>query len=368
MRESGDRIIGRHGVIGSRGVFETRVAGSPKGFTLVELLVVIAIIGILIALLLPAVQAAREAARRAQCINNLKQLGLAVQNYESSFNKIPFGKGASYPGAPVYARWSAHAMILARIEQEPLYQAINFRFPPETPGMAGVLAFMPPYVNPIMGMNAAECRTAIPGFLCPSDISPADTWPGQNNYAGNQGGWLCDRGDLPPSPNDVSPNETQTGVMYYLSRCKFADIRDGLSNTAMFSEKLKGNGSPDPRSDMFVMPHQTSLDLTYDTCTNINPLTATPLTSRWGASWVMGENCCTLYNHVATPNKLTCGGIGFPGTMTNMAMQVPPSSYHPGGVNICLCDGSVRFVADTIELATWRAVGTRANKEPLGEW
>ena len=136
------------------------------GFTLIELLVVIAIIAVLIALLLPAVQQAREAARRTQCKNNLKQLGLALHNYHDAFSVFPFGKGASYNGAAAYARWSQHAMLLPYIDQAPLYNSINFSAPPETPGMGGVINFMPAYVSPT-GTNAAACRAVINGFFCP---------------------------------------------------------------------------------------------------------------------------------------------------------------------------------------------------------
>src|SRR5215469_7773585 len=119
-----------------------------RGFTLIELLVVIAIIGILVALLLPAVQAARESARRGQCINNLKQFGIAFNNYHDVFRRLPFGKGGSYPGAPVYARWSQHAALLPYVEQQNLYASLDFRWPPATPGMGGVINFMPAYANP----------------------------------------------------------------------------------------------------------------------------------------------------------------------------------------------------------------------------
>ncbi len=333
-----------------------------KGFTLVELLVVIAIIGVLVGLLLPAVQAAREAARRMQCSNNLKQIGLALMNYESAHKVFPFGKGPSYPGAPVYARWSQHALILPFLEQAPLYNQIDFRLPPDTPGMGGVVAFMPAYNHP-SGLNSASCRTVVPGFFCPSDGSPSDPWQAQNNYVGNQGGWLCDRGDQPGAASDVSPTEIQTGVFYWLSKVRTRDVIDGLSNTVFFSEKIRGQGTPNPKTDMFIMPHQSSLDSTYTTCSNLNPATATPLTSKWGYSWVMGENCCTQYNHVATPNKNTCGGTGFPGTMTNMTMQVPPTSRHTGGVQCLLGDSSVRFIADSIDLVTWRAIGSRSSGE-----
>jgi prepilin-type N-terminal cleavage/methylation domain-containing protein/prepilin-type processing-associated H-X9-DG protein len=335
-----------------------------NGFTLVELLVVIAIIGILVALLLPAVQAARESARRGQCVNNLKQIGIALQNYVDVHKVLPFGKGPSYPGAQPYARWSQHAMILPMMEQQSLYDSLDFRWAPSTPGMGGVINFMPAYSNP-GGQNAIASTVRVPGFLCPSDGNPIDgNWPGQNNYAANQGSWLCDRTDTVDPNAIVAPLETQPGVMFYLSKVPFADIQDGLSNTAFFSEKLRGTGSPNPRTDLFVIPPQTSLNATWQTCSNI-PLTATPLTSKWGYSWVMGENCCTSYNHVAVPNGFSCGGTGFQGTMTNMAMQVSPTSYHPGGVNLCMGDGSVRFINETIDLLTWRAAGTRRGGEAL---
>lgn len=347
-----------------------------QGFTLVELLVVIAIIGILIALLLPAVQAAREAGRRTQCVNNLKQMGIAFHNYHDLYKTLPFGKGASYttvPGAAGYARWSPHAMILAQMEQPGLYKSINFRYPPETPGMGGVSPFMPPYQNPNRE-NAAACRLRIEGFLCPSDggMDPvaADNWPGQNNYVVNQGSWLCDRNDYATPVPVTAPSERQTGLMYYLSQISFRDIKDGLSQTTMISEKIRGRGYPDSRSDMFNISASgiNTLDQMWQSCSSINPNTALPLTSKWGYSWVMGENCCTSFNHVATPNMLTCGGTGFPGGMTNMPMQVPPTSNHPNGVNVCMADGSVKFIIDSVDLATWRAIGTRKSSDLAGEF
>lgn len=332
------------------------------GFTLIELLVVIAIIAVLIALLLPAVQQAREAARRSQCRNNLKQMGLAIHNYHDNNKLFPFGKGPSYTGAPVYARWSQHAMLLPYLDQAPLYKSIRFTLPPDTPGMGGVIAFMPAFTSP-GGVNTTSSTATVPMFLCPSD-GPTNG-PGQNNYVGNQGGWLCDRSDAPGAATDVSPSEVQTGIFYFLSRVKSSDVRDGLSQTAFFSERRRGNGSPDPRSDLYVIPAQTSLNATYSTCMSLNTTTATPLTSKWGYSWVMGENCCTQYNHVAVPNTVSCAGTGFVGTMTNMAMQVSPSSYHAGGVHVMMGDGAVHFANDKIDLNVWRAVGSRSNKESV---
>ncbi len=337
-----------------------------RGFTLIELLVVIAIIAVLIALLLPAVQQAREAARRTQCRNNLKQIGLAMHNYMSTHTVLPFGKGASYAGVPVFARWSQHAMILPYIDQAPLYNTMDFNFPPSTPGMGGVVAFMPAF-NSASAANAAASQTVIPAFMCPSDLAPSDPWRAQNNYVGNQGGWLCDRGDAPGAAADVSPAEVQTGVFYWLSSCNAASFTDGMSQTMMFSEKVRGQGTPDVKSDLYVIAAQTSLAATYSTCQGVNPLTGTPLTSKWGYSWVMGENCCTQYNHVATPNSKSCGGTGFTGTMTNMAMQVSAGSRHTGGVLAMMADGSVRFVSDNIDLNVWRALGTRAGGEVVSQ-
>ena len=341
-----------------------------SGFTLIELLVVIAIIAVLLGLLLPAVQKVREAAARMKCSNNLKQMALALHGYHDSRQTFPYGKGPDYratvPGAQVYARWSVHSQLLPYIEQDPLYRSIDFNMPPETPGMGGVIAFMPAYQNPNRE-NAAACRASVSTFFCPSDGASVDsTCPGQNNYVASQGvQFLCDLTETQPST--TAPNERPDGPLYYLSKTKMTDLTDGTSNTAVFSEKIRGKGSPDPKADMKVMGTQTTLDGSHNTCQGLNAQTATPLTSKQGYSWVMGEMCCTTYNHVSPPNTTTCAGTGFPGTMSNMAMVVPPTSYHSGGVNVALGDGSVRFVRDGISLQNWRAMGTIRGSEVANE-
>jgi prepilin-type N-terminal cleavage/methylation domain-containing protein/prepilin-type processing-associated H-X9-DG protein len=337
-----------------------------NGFTLIELLVVIAIIAVLIALLLPAVQSAREAARRAQCINNLKQIGIAVANYESSFRLYPFQKGLPYggsvPGAAGYARWSGQSQLLLFIEQGNLFNSINFNLPPETPGMAGAVPFMPPYQNPNRE-NMTASLTQVATFLCPSDAPPVPTWPGGLNYLANQQTWACDLSENYPST--IAPNEVPRGIFYYNSSVKISAVTDGTSNTAYYSEKIRGSGTPNPRTDLLVIPNQSSLDATYQTCTAINILTAPPLTSREGMTWVMGEMCCSAYNHCAPPNQTSCAGIPFPGNMANMAMQVTPSSNHPGGVNVMFGDGSCKFIKNSVDLQTWRGLGTRNGGEVI---
>ena len=156
------------------------------------------------------------------------------------------------PGTPFYARWSAHSQLLLYIEQGNLFNSINFNLAPETPGMAGDVPFMPPYQN-ANRENATASRTQVATFLCPSDAGPfVPDWSGGNSYLGNMQTWACDLGDNNPSV--VAPAEKPQGIFYYLSSTKIAGITDGTSNTAFFSEKIRGTGTRDgdARSDSMV--------------------------------------------------------------------------------------------------------------------
>jgi prepilin-type N-terminal cleavage/methylation domain-containing protein/prepilin-type processing-associated H-X9-DG protein len=345
------------------------------GFTLIELLVVIAVISVLIALLLPAVQSAREAARRMQCNNNLKQIGLALHNYEDAFRCLPFGKGDNYmdeiPMAPVYARWSTHSQFLPQLEQGPLFNATNFNLPPETPSLDTYnMGFMPAFQDPNRE-NATVCRIAIAAFLCPSDPAGAGGlpgWDGGNNYYGNEGSWLCDA--CQQTPSSVAPGYLPQGPLYNRSCVNLASLTDGTSNTAFFSEKRRGQGMPDPRSDMYMMNNALTLDQTWQACTNLDMTMAMVLTSQVGVTWAIGDMTCSTYNHVSPPNTRTCAGMGggmmMPtASMVNMAVQLPPSSYHPGGVNVLFGDGSVRFIKESVSLVVWRALSTRNGGEVI---
>ena len=204
------------------------------GFTLIELLVVIAIIAVLIALLLPAVQAAREAARRAQCINNLKQIGLAIANYESSTGAIPWGDG------PWGNEWSTHSLLLPYIEQGPIFNSINFGIGPHVDLLSGIYS------------NTTAEYAKINGFTCPSDLSRTTEPYGPNNYMGNAGSApnVFYGGDSDGNTSEgadeaysgpfifTGTNNAQNGTMV-----TFAAIIDGLSNTASFSERVKANGN-----------------------------------------------------------------------------------------------------------------------------
>jgi prepilin-type N-terminal cleavage/methylation domain-containing protein/prepilin-type processing-associated H-X9-DG protein len=332
-----------------------------SAFTLIELLVVVSIVGLLITLLLPAVQSAREAARRAQCVNNLKQIGLALHSYQATHGSFPLNWG--YPrvdperGHPWYIGrrpYSALARMLPDMEQQPLYASINFEVETFPSDLERYLRF--PYPE---NLTAHSVRVA--AYLCPSDPDSSPT-PHGCNYRGNHG--------IGPI-GGTNSYFFDSGIGFYTSPDVLGpqSFPDGLSNTVAYSERLRGTGDGgglSPARD-FGDLHAPQIckisdaDSTLLCCklAAVEPLF--PAFRRAGFTWLIGDFECAAYNHAQEPNgripdAITAGG-GF-GVVT-------ARSRHPGGVNSLMGDGSVRFVKDSIARPLWRALGTRNGGEPV---
>lgn len=330
------------------------------GFTLIELLVVIAIIGVLIALLLPAVQMAREAARRARCTNNLKQLGLAIHNYLDAYKRFPFGSqlrpNGNAPGViPNFYRWSTLASLLPFVEQDEKFSQLNMDLPLYATSTS------------VSAENTTTVIRVVGTYLCPSDqgepVTPVLGFPtikfAPVNYAFCTGDGLIENGGA----------FATNGLFFINSSTRDKDASDGLSKTLAASESLLGRAAApmgQPQDPATVYGVMFGAPLTVPGCTTFSGYN---VSDPRGFSWVNGEYRCTLFNAYYGPNSKTLDCLGF------YLAQSPPErlftgwgwraarSRHPGGVNAMMADGSVQFTSDSIDLPLWRAMSTRAGGE-----
>lgn len=330
-----------------------------SGFTLIELLVVVSILGLLASILLPAVQSAREAARRARCANNLKQIGLALHNYHAEVGSFPINWSDHLPvttGPPDYVptrAFSALTRILPFLDQDALYDSINYQVE-SMPQRTGTRCDYP--------ANLTAYWTTVDTFLCPSDY-PARLTPHGTNYRGNYG--------LGPAPITTTNTYDSGNGFYNFTAILHAGLfSDGLSHTAAYSERLRGTGNsgrPSPRRDFSSLrgyPYATERDADYALrwC-RVAATEQFPGPRFGGFSWFFGDFECAAYNHAQEPNGLIPDCLNPQSEGTDSLGIASARSAHPGGVNLLMADGSVRFVGDAIERTTWRALGTRNGGE-----
>ena len=339
------------------------------GFTLVELLVVIAIIGILIALLLPAVQAAREAARRSQCTNNLKQLALAVHNYADTYKAFPPKKMGTRVSTGNCNNWnnnygSGWMRLLPFYEQQALYD--QWSSPQGT-----WPAFGPCPWGPGQGDDYTIYDAQVATLLCPSDGNAPNkdaTAYGRNNYM-----FSC--GDSVDASNTTYGNNEGTnprGVFNNISgRISFAHITDGTSNTIMLSEHLVAQNQSVVRQGnaINVANILTSPGVCYAAIDpNDSKVFASPADTRaWaGMRWAHGAMSHIGFNTVLPPNGPSCAELTNDNTTGGMVH--PPTSNHPGGVNAAMADASVRFISETIDTGNIYAAPATQGASVYGVW
>jgi prepilin-type N-terminal cleavage/methylation domain-containing protein/prepilin-type processing-associated H-X9-DG protein len=354
-----------------------------RGFTLIELLVVIAIIAVLIALLLPAVQSAREAARRTQCTNNLKQIGLALHNYHEQQGTFPMGSGQptmDKPGGQVPIAkqgLSIHVAILPQLGEMPIYNAINFSF--------GMADNTPLYAYQV---NQTAQKSQINEFLCPSDPNAtvsfdSSTATGNNCYYGCIGATTATFGPVLTDPVTGSAGTNWSSIQYsglfaYQQSKGVQNVTDGTSNSIAFSEAVVGRSSEGARQKFIGLTGVSipAAALQYNVSTNPAGVQSgiTACNAAWSAgkspdiqrgdSWVHGSMAMTLFNSVITPNGVSNQWTYCSDTGSGSASRFSNSdSFHPGGVNVLMADGHVQFIKDSISQPIWWGLGTIAGGE-----
>ena len=349
-----------------------------KGFTLIELLVVIAIIAVLISLLLPAVQSAREAARRAQCVNTLKQIGLALHNYHSTHDSFPNGASVTYSG-PIpfmnWNNWSAQALLLGFTEQTPLYNAANFN-----------LAVWHATRTPLgYAANLTVFNTVVTQYLCPTD--PDAGRSNTNSYFASVGPNTQAEGmsAIDANTGRATGGNGSPGLFAYTYSYGVRDTTDGTSNTIAFSEVLvspAGSNKVTRKTGMvnvtgnryfhaFIDPTTTAGTMALiNACDAKWPTSATAggdFPNAVGARWCMGVGGWTMFATILTPNEKPWGScrVGCAGCGADNTSMTNATSLHPGGVNVCMGDGSVKFIKNSINRMTWVSLGTRNGGEVI---
>ena len=344
------------------------------GFTLVELLVVIAIVAMLVSLLLPAVQAARAAGRKTQCVNNIRQLGLAFQTHHDARNYFPISQvGGELSGNRCTGGlYSWQARILPFVEANDLFAAIDFTQPmaDECTGRDGTMSATHP--------NARVASTLIPTLRCPSDSAPENHGilmgsanPAGDNYAANAGwpalatGFNGERESMRFNGlvSLMNPSSPEEGLAPKPVRIR--SVTDGLSKTAAVGERLIQSAQDsvqildgDLRLQSFhVTPARRTLSQMAERCTPAATHADAPHSAYLGRAWISGFSPTgATYRHLKTPNQNHCH---FASNFANGDFAVTPGSQHPGGVNVAMGDGHVRFVADDISPLVWWAMGSR---------
>lgn len=333
----------------------SQTAVSNCGFTLIELLVVLSIVGLLAALLIPSVQGAREAARRAHCANNLRQIGLALHNYLASNGTFPINwrndlfSPNGYPRNTVARPFSALVRILPFVDSMGLYNSINFSVQ-NYPFYNGSLCPFP------QNLTAFETRASV--FICPTDTLPIVAIPGCS-YRGNYG--------VGPCPGTTTEAYDSGNGFYTLdSVLSPQSFPDGLSHTAAYSERLIGTQTGERIAtdrdfgDIRVFPYCTDSNADYAlSCCRVASTKDFPAFRRAGYTWFLGDFECAAYNHAQEPN----GPIPDAIAMNEWDGIVTARSLHPLGVNSLFSDGSVRFIRESIARGVWRGLGTRNGDE-----
>jgi len=354
------------------------VIRNRRGFTLIELLVVIAIIAVLIALLLPAVQSAREAARRSQCVNNLKQIGLAMHNYISTNDLLPpvsVDRVSNGGDTVPHQNFSQLSRLLPFMEQTPTYNSINFQFGSRWAegGSFGYSDQNPPDVDAAGGAQSIPQMTVITqvitSFLCPSDPYPGGSGNfiingtskrvGSFNYPSNFGLNRRLNNWVPNGPNYICSN--WDGAMK--RNIGLNSFTDGTSNTVIFSEWVKGPGAK-PGRDGLGMVYQSgkgTADFTGDAafaaaCLAINPNQGNQNWGWKGEWWAYGGT--SIYSHTVPPNRTACDYSDQAESGRGDITLINASSLHPGGVNTLFADGSVKFIKSSVAIPIWYALAT----------